>query len=97
MSGCSTGKYGENDPRRTLPCDATSINDSNNSMKCTAPDDSPLSVILAPLGRNLPKYPPVPPPSFDIIPKIGRASCRERVYMQVVDTIVQKKLRTSKM
>ena len=35
---------------------------------CTEPDASPLSLTLAPRCLILPKYPDVPPPSFDIIP-----------------------------
>ena len=60
MSPWSIGRYGVNRPLLVDPCELVSVICSNNFMKWTAPLDSPLSVIAAPLGRTLPKYPLVP-------------------------------------
>src|SRR5699024_5403076 len=55
---------------------ALPITCSKSSIKCTAPLDSPLFVMAAPLGRTLPKYPLVPPPCLDIIPTSEAVSNR---------------------
>src|SRR5690625_2631303 len=85
ISPWSTGRYGENLPLRDDPCEMVSVICSNSSMKCTAPLDSPLSVIAAPLGRTLPKYPLVPPPCFDIIPTSPAASIRLATLSSILD------------
>src|SRR5699024_5691662 len=89
MSGWSIGRYGENAPLRVLPCDTTSIMPPNSFMKWTAPDDSPLSLIGAPLCRQLPKYPDVPPPNFDIMPT---SACVYKIFPILSSILLPKQL-----
>src|SRR5690625_7136498 len=85
MSPWSIGRYGVKRPLLVDPCEIVSVICSNNFMKWTAPLDSPLSVIAAPLGRTLPKYPLVLPPCFDIIPTSPAASIRLATLSSILD------------